>query len=114
MQNFNLQNKKDIKGIKQRVKLQDQSQVNCKKMLQLFMKKTTTANYTLEHQLIILQQKKKLVLFICKKEITAKEMKSKQKKILKLTIKNIRMKRINIMTITIMMIGLMDNNLMKQ
>ena len=114
MQNFNLQNKKDIKGIKQRVKLLDRSQVNCKKMLQLYMKKTTMDNYTQEHQLIILQQKKKLALFICKKEITAKEMKSKQKKILKLIIKVIKMNRINIMTITIMMIELMDNNLMKQ
>ena len=114
MRNFNLQNRKDTKDIKQQVKLQDLSQENYKKMLQHFMKKITTANYTQGHQLIILQQKKKLVLFICNKETMAKEMKSKLKKILKPTIKSIRTNRIYTMTITIMMIELMDNNLMKQ
>jgi hypothetical protein len=113
MQNFNLQNKKDIKGIKQQVKLQDQSQANCKKMLQLFTKKITTASYTSELQLIILQQKIKLGLFICNKEIMAKEMKSKLKKISKNTINSIKTNKINIMKITIMVIELKDNNLMK-
>jgi hypothetical protein len=46
MRNFNLQNRKDTKDIKQQVKLQDLSQENYKKMLQHFMKKITTANYT--------------------------------------------------------------------
>ena len=114
MQSSNLQNKKDIKGIKLQVKLQDQSQENYKKMHQPFTKKITTGSYTRERQLIILQKKKKHVLFICNKNIKAMEMKNKMKKILKHITNSIRTNKINIMMITIMVIEVMDNNLKKQ
>jgi len=114
MQSSNLQNKKDIKGIKLQVKLQDQSQENYKKMHQPFTKKITTGSYTRERQLIILQQKKKHVKFTCNKEIMGKEMRSKLKKILRHIINSIRTNRINIMMITIIVVELMHNNLMKQ
>ena len=105
---------KDIKGIKQQVKLQDQLQENYKKMHQPFTKKITTDSYTRERQLIILQQKKKHVLFICNKNIKAKEMKKKLKKILKHITNSIRTNKINIMMIKIMVTEVMDNNLKKQ
>ena len=110
MQSSNLQNKKDIKGIKLQVKLQE----NYKKMHQPFTKKITTDSYTRERQPIILQQKKKHVLFICNKNIKAMEMKNKMKKILKHITNSIRTNKINIMMITIMVIEVMDNNLKKQ
>ena len=73
-------------------------------------------SYMKERKLIILQQKTKLELYICNKEIMATEIKNKMKKILKNTISSISKNKINMMKITIIKIRLelTEKYLMKQ